>query len=241
MIDASEGLEKTVAKLVAKGVKGVLVSGGFRESMELPIEKFVSDLAKCRVLLKAVSIHLGLHRVPSFIQLVSRYVDVIDFEFVASRKDCVALRGLEPKNYLEILELLVDLGVEVVPHVFLWTPWRTLSDLLSELSIIESLGIRRATLLVLMGFGEPPKTVCDWLSRAATHFSGELYLGCMRPSSVRKWLDLFALREGLVERIATPHPKAMDYCDALYDACCSLPLNLLSYFEAKAYFSWGQS
>ncbi|NPA95993.1 MAG: biotin synthase [Crenarchaeota archaeon] len=241
MVDASKGLLDTVAELVSRGVRGVLVSGGFTKDMALPVEKSMEDLRKCRALLKAMTIHLGLHRNPLVIEEVSRIVDVVDFELVASARDSQRLRGVEPRRYLETLERLAELRANVVPHVFLWTPWRSLSDVLAELSIVESFGFRRVTLLVLIGGGEPPRAIGEWLSRAASHFSGEIALGCMRPWSCRRWLDEYAAREGLVDAIASPHPRALDYCSELYDSCCSLPQSLLPYFEAKAYFSWGQS
>jgi len=233
MVDASKGLEKTVLKLVARGVKGVLVSGGFRKDLTLPIESLVDELERVKPMLRFLSIHLGMHRSPQLLDRLSRIVDVVDFEFVASRKDAIALRGVEPRSYLETLEALVNAGLEVVPHVFLWTPWRNLNDILEELSIVQSFGIRRVTLLVLIGFGEPPKNIVDWLSRASSHFGGEIYLGCMRPWSCRSWLDPYAVREQLVDRIAVPHPSALGMCSTLYDACCSIPQSLAAYFEVK--------
>ncbi len=233
MVDAGPNFEKMVLDLVSRGVRGVLLSGGFRKDFTLPVEKIVDDLERIRPLLKFVSAHLGMHRSPSLLSRLSRAVNVVDFEFVATRRDAANLRGLEPRLYLETLETMVSLGLEVVPHVFLWTPWRELSDVLEELSIVESMGLRRATLLVLMGFGDPPQKIVEWLSRAATHFGGELYLGCMRPWSCRSWLDVFAAREGLVDRIAVPHPRALEFCEAVYDCCCSVPHDLASYFEVK--------
>ena len=241
MVDASRDLEGVLTKLVEKGVRGVLVSGGFTKDMRLPVEKALDSLRRCRPMLKAMTVHLGLHDAPLVLSEVSRIVDVVDFEFIANPRDARRLRGVESRRYLEVLEKLASYGARVVPHVFLWTPWRTLSDLLSELSILESYGFRRVTLLVLIGAGGVPEHVASWLSRAVTHFGGELYLGCMRPWSAKAWLDAYAAREGLVDRIAVPHPAALPYCDSLYDACCSLPNELLSYFEAKAYFSWVQS
>jgi len=51
---------------------------------------------------------------------------------------------------------------------------------------------------------------------------------------VRKYFDLVAVREGLVERIAVPSPRLVQEAGIeLYDACCSVPDNQLHKFKVE--------
>lgn len=233
MVDVSHGLLETVLGMVKRGVRGVLISGGFDRDLTLPVRLFLSDLHRVRPLLKAVSIHLGLQRSPRVLEEIRRLVDVVDVEFVSSDRDSMNIRGVEARRYLETIEAMSEAGLPVVPHIFLWTPWRSVDDLVAELKLLKSMGFDRVALLVLMDFGEPPQRIVEWLSRARDAFDGELYLGCMRPRSAKVWLDRFAMSMGLVDRIANPLPRYWDLCDRVFDACCSIPSDKLMDFLAR--------
>ena len=61
---------------------------------------------------------------------------------------------------------------------------------------------------------------------------GRVSLGCMRPFSIKGVLDREAISNGLVERIANPSPEVVrEFKLELYDACCSLPEEVLEGFR----------
>jgi len=233
MIDASSGLLETVLSLVRKGVRGILISGGFETDLTLPVRSYLKHLPRIRPLLKVISVHAGMQRNPLVLGELRRFIDVVDVEFVASQRDAAEMRGVDARIYVETLEAMWEAGLDVVPHVFLWTPWRSIEDLLAELRTLRSIGFERATLLVLLGFGDPPRRVVEWLEKARDAFDGELYLGCMRPYSAKRWLDRVAMERSLVDRIANPYPGCMGLCEGVFDACCSIPRNKLMDFYAE--------
>ena len=236
----SEHLMELLTRLHTKGVRGALISGGFNADGMLPI---TDEMVKVLVDIKrrygyVFNIHSGIVRSRELALKLKEFADVIDFEFTLSQYMLKDVRGLniEPSTVIEAIELLLNMGIDVVPHVFLWHPWQSDELLQRELRVLRDLGLRRLTLLVFIPryFDVPLPHVDVLLERirmVRAYFNGEIYLGCMRPIELKPKLDVEVVRQGFVDRIANPHPIAMKYIAELYDACCSLPSHVLPIFK----------
>ncbi|MCY0867662.1 MAG: radical SAM protein [Desulfurococcus sp.] len=242
-----ERVLEVLGELYEQGVRGVLVSGGFTRSGVLPVEEFIESLREAKRRYGFVfNIHPGLQRSREVLGRLREVVDVVDYEFTLSDYIAKYIRGL-PFNtsvYSEVLELMVEEGLHVVPHLYLWHPGFTIEVFKKELKTVEDYGLEEATLLVYIPesklVGEPPASILvENLREARRVFNGRLYLGCMRPHGVKRELDTVAVREGLVERVANPHPSLLNEDSELYDACCSIPGHLLENFRVKAARSHG--
>ncbi len=244
MISAPSGekLWEELSKLYARGVRGALISGGFTKDGVLPLkDDLVEALVNAKKRYRFVfNIHPGLIQDRNFAVTLKEFADVIDFEFTLSSYIVQEVRGLsyEPLVYVKSIELLVDAGLYVVPHIFLWHPHQSDEKIMEELHIVRNLGIDRVTLLVLIPkYLEVALPSIDKLLRTAERirkvFDGEIYLGCMRPQTLKRKLDVELVLRGLIDRIANPSPAAMNNISEVYDACCSLPADLLNGFKIR--------
>ena len=235
-----EGLYNTLRRLAQRGVRGVLVSGGFTRDARLPLTfEEVEELRRARRDFNLlVSLHLGLEDRVEVLESLRDAVDIVDFEYTRSPYIALWTRRLSVRDlhrYELALERMLEAGLHVVPHVFLWHPLRLGEELESELRALRDYGFGEATLLVYMGNITPsPERLKQLLERAHKVFDGRLYLGCMRPTVARKHLDPVAVKEGLVERIAAPSPRLAREAEIeLYDACCSIPDSQLYRFKME--------
>jgi uncharacterized radical SAM superfamily protein len=235
-------LPRLLEALAKRGVRGVLLSGGWRKDGTLPVEPYIDTLVDAKRRLRLVfNIHLGLVTDHDLLLRVAEFADIVDYEFTLSDWMVRQVRGLPfgPQRYLEAMDAMLDAGLNVVPHIFLWHPRQTVEQLEQELREVADRGIKVANLLVYI----PPKgdidpRVAEKLPHLAEHvytvFPGKLYLGCMRPRAARRILDSYVIEHGIVERIANPSLEATRRHKerlVFYDACCSIPEDYLEMFR----------
>ncbi len=237
-------LPALLAALHRRGVRGVLLSGGWTRDAVLPVEPYLDTLLEAKKRLGLVfNIHLGLETRADILSRVGEFADIIDYEFTLSDWMVRGVRGLGfgPERYLEALDAMLDAGLNVVPHVFLWHPGSSEELLRREIDEIAERGIGVLNLLVYIPpRGDLPGGVAEKLPRLLDYvysrFPGSLYLGCMRPRAARRVLDPYAVGHDLVERIANPSIAVRrSYRDKLvfYDACCSIPEHYLPMFRVE--------
>ena len=234
-------LPRLLEALHRRGARGVLLSGGWTREGVLPVEPYLDALREAKRRLGLVfNIHLGLETRREILEALSGIVDLVDYEFTLSDWMVRGVRRLPfgPRRYIEALEAMLEAGLNVVPHVFLWHPGSSPELLKRELRLLDDHGLEAVNLLVYIPpSGGLPRAVEERLPQllrtARSLWPRRLYLGCMRPREARRTLDPVAVGEGLVERIANPSLAAVRlYGDKMefYDACCSVPDELLGLF-----------
>lgn len=231
-----------VVEMHRNGVRGILVSGGFKKDVTLPIESYIDELLSAKKQTDIwVSAHLGLVTDTKLLTRLRNVIDLVDYEFTQSPFIINHVRRL-PKEYAETykvaLDKMISAGLKVVPHVYAWYPSITRESLMSELEYLESAGIHKVTLLIYIppSYNSPVPTteIIDMIRHAGKRFGGELYLGCMRPPWIKPIVDKKVVEEELVERIANPYHKLLkdlEYKYELFDACCSVPDEVLDLFK----------
>lgn len=223
-------LREVVDKLVSRGVKGVLISGGFNHEGYLPIEQFLSVL---KYLKEEHDLTICLHSgivPPKLVEEISTIgIDVIDYEFTLDQQYLREIRGLD-KNveaYLETLITMLQYGLNVVPHIPIGFTENhsVIVDAVDELSRLKV----SVVVLILNVFSHNTslKTMLlEVLKLAKERYHGEISLGCMRPYWLKRELDSKIINDGLVDRIANPITEH----DMVVEACCSIPRDMISRF-----------
>lgn len=224
-----------IAQLYSEGVRGVLLSGGFRRDASLPIEPYIEPLRMVRKTFNLViSAHLGLTRNKELLGELKDLIDVVDFEFTLNPYIVNETRMLHtsPSTYVEVLKHMLDAGLRVVPHVFAWHPGFNPEVFRAELKALSDLGIGEATFLVYIDpaaweeAARISRSVVENVELARSVFPGKIYMGCMRPWYVKPLADQALVEKELVDRIANPYHKVMNANPGeAYDACCSIPLS----------------
>ena len=241
------GVMRLLERLYRLGVRGVLLSGGLRRDGSLMVGgEVIDELWEAKRRLGLVfNMHTGFERRREILERLVGLVDVVDYEVSLSEWMVRRVRRLEmePRETLRIMEMMLELGLDVVPHVYLWHPASTPQLLREELRAVDDLGARMVTLLVYIPPPwdkvelPPAEKLVSLLKLAREVWPRELSLGCMRPYQVKRFLDAVAVEEGLVDRIANPYqPLARKALAGArwYDACCSLPDHLLHIFAVEA-------
>lgn len=234
---------QVVHELHSSRVKGLLLSGGFRHDVTLPIEPYIEKIREVkRRLGLVISIHPGLVESRQLVADLRGVVDAVDYEFTTSKYIINDVRGLaiDPEAYVRSLSVMVNEGLHVVPHVFAWHPRIIREELSEELRVIEDMGLKEMTLLVFitreLNVNEEHvvRKVLELTEYVRTRYPGKVYMGCMRPAWLKPALDRVLIENGLVDRIANPYHKLLGECGSVevYDSCCSIPERLLGIFQS---------
>ena len=226
------------------GVRGLLLSGGFRPDATLPIEPYVEVLREAKKKYGfVINAHLGLVTNKSLLGELRDIIDVVDYEFTLSKfiiKDVRRLH-ISPTKYVESLELIVDAGLHIVPHVFAWHPKIDVESAMKELEVIKNLDIPEITLLIYID--NTYKAISDTILAKSMQiielirakYDGKVYMGCMRPNWLKPFLDYLLVEKAIVDRIANPHHKVRSTSSkySIYDACCSIPERFVELFKIR--------
>lgn len=242
MIHANpENFIEAVESLWRNGTRGVLISGGFDSEGKLPIEPYVEKLREIKKKTGIfVSAHLGLMRNKQLLENLVGVVDVVDYEYLWSKQMINHVKNLpySREAYNQVLKSMIESGLEVVPHIYAWHPWIAREELKKELEYLNDVGASRVVLLIYI----PAKNeelnariddVLRCIEYARNTFCGDMYMGCMRPWTIKKELDKVLIEEGIVDRIVNPYPPALANSHGIerYDACCIVPDKLIHVFK----------
>ncbi len=231
-----EEFEKRVRKMREEGVKGFLVSGGFDRGGSLHLDKYLPVMRRLRRELEVVfNVHPGIQDRRT-VEEMADTVDIVDFEFTFTEAE-IREKGVNrsPEDYVRTLEDLMERGPKyVVPHVMVGIPGDDPTVAIREASSFHPYMLNILVMIPTKGtpsekFFQPSvKDVMDAIKLSSS--LNKTSLGCMRPYPMKRELDSQAVR--YVDRIANPHPSLRKDME-LYDACCSLPDELLDQFKAE--------
>jgi len=226
-----------VRELYASGVRGLLLSGGFRSNGTLPIEPYLDKLRIVKSEFNLIiSAHLGLVTNRDILYCLRGLIDIVDYEFTLSSFIVNYVRGFNfsPERYVKSLVRIIGSGLRVIPHVYAWHPEINKDIFREELRVISDFGIEEITLLTYIDpfkTYEPiklAKVVESYVEYARRVFPGRIYMGCMRPGYIKSLLDPVLVSRGLVDRVANPYYKVLrEHPGEIYDACCSVQLDHL--------------
>ncbi len=238
-------LKAFAEKFYKQGGRGILISGGFTREGKLPFTPFLQTIREIKKEYDfVISIHPGLVDKKGAENLRQVGVDIVDFDFTLSTYTIKGLKNLKDKDSTDFvlsLRYLYERGPPyVAPHILVGLPTVNTELTLEEVEFLKDYDPYVTVFLVFIptegtALGREKllstELMVDILHKARRLLGGELSLGCMRPVSYKNSLDIIAIEKNLVERIAVPHLSTITkYGLRKYDACCSVPRELLDWF-----------
>ncbi|MEM4586637.1 MAG: radical SAM protein [Desulfurococcaceae archaeon] len=228
--DNPNTLSKLLDKLVKKGVRGVLISGGFNRDGYLPIEPYLPVIKHVKKKYDlVVCIHTGLPNAKIIDEISFVEVDVIDYEFTLDQEYVSEMRGLGRNidDYIEVMDYMLQNKLKVVPHVPMGFT-NNYDAVLKAINYLSKRNVDNIVFVVNVDSKNPQlqNLVLNVLGYARENFSREISLGCMRPYWLKKTIDKIVIEEKLVDRIVNP----IGEYPIIFEACCSIPRNLLVKF-----------
>jgi len=240
--ESPQALYWLAKRLARRGVKGLLVSGGFDSEGKLPIKPYLPTLRSIKEELGLIiSVHAGMVDLETAKALRRSKVDVIDYEVILDDvviRDLMNLRDKGKEDCLKSLKALIDEGPPfIAPHVPVGFRYGKVVREFEALEVISDYNPYAVILLIYTpprggGFPPPPLyEVMNLISYAKRKVKGELALGCIRPKEFKELLDPVLVREGLMDRIVLPALSLVrKYGLRVVGSCCSLPKELLADF-----------
>lgn len=238
-------LKAFAKKFYKQGGRGILISGGFTREGKLPLTPFLQTIREIKKEYDfVISVHPGLVNKDDAENLRLAGVDIVDFDLTLSTYAIKRLKNLkdrDPTDFVSSLKYLYERGPPyIAPHILIGLPAVGAELTLEEIEFLKDFDPYVTVFLVFiptegtaLSRAKTPNIyhVADILQKARHLLRGELSLGCMRPVSYKNSLDIIAIEKNLVERIAVPHLSTITkYELRKYDACCSVPRELLDRF-----------
>ena len=232
-------LKEVLLRHWLRGGYGALISGGFTRKGVLPISKEFIEVIKYvkKETNLLISIHTGLISKELILELYSADIDFIDFEVPPSNNFLRKVKNLmdhDVNMYIKTLQYMLTLRKDfAIPHIIIGNKYSTSNEELRVLEEISNLNPCMVTVLAEIhmhkGIEDLVTRVINSLKHLRSIFRGEVTLGCMRPFRFKYLIDKLIISEGLVDRIANPHPDAAKkFKLRTLNLCCSVP-NLSKY------------
>lgn len=242
-----DALLKECIKLSSKGVRGVLLSGGYNGEGYVPFEPFLDVIERVKHETGLfISAHTGLS--PEWLskEMGRAGIDLADFDLIGDDDTIELVLGTKRTvdDYRLVMKALKRSIPYVVPHICVGLHGGRLRG---EFRALELAADIEPPLIVLLVLTPTPGTVFENLAppslgdfknvavEARLRFpKAKLALGCMRPrDSARFEIELAALQVG-VDRIELPSEQTLAAARSMgllvreLHACCAVPDEVVS-------------
>ncbi|MBI5956779.1 MAG: radical SAM protein [Chloroflexi bacterium] len=227
-------------ELVAKGCRGLLLSGGANSQGQVPVDGYFEAIAYVKEKGLKVIVHTGLLDTAAARGLKDAGVDQALLDVIGDAKTIKQVRHLHktPADYAASLAAAKGAGLNVVPHVVIGLHFGQVRGELTALSLIREVG---ADVIVLVALNPLPGTPMQASPPPTPQVVGRLValarllnprtpvaLGCARPSGpAGAALERIAVEAGATA-LAYPGEGAIAHAQSLGleiefdEVCCSL-------------------
>ena len=236
-----EELLKIAEYYAEKGAVGLLISGGFTHEGKLPFKPFIKTIEEIkRKHDLIISVHTGLVNKEEAIMLKEAGVDIIDYELVLDNTVIKNMKHLNKtiNNYIHSYEILLEYGPPyIAPHILVGL---NNGEITWEYEAVDYLAENSPYIVILLIHIPTPNTplhyskivnikeFVDYAKYVRRRIRGEISLGCMRPSRLKKILDSKLIELKLIDRIVNPRPETIRRFNLkLVPTCCSVPREIL--------------
>jgi len=234
----------TCLRFAEDGARGVLISGGYNEEGQVPLDEFIGAIERVkRETGLFLNVHTGLVS-PSMAKELGRVgVDMASVDLIGSDETIELVLGIKKttRDYERTLKELSQLVPCVVPHICIGLHEGKIKGETKALEIAAKIRPDALVFLVLTPTSgtqfekispPSPSEVGRVIADARLKFpNATLALGCMRPRGDKKTeYELQALRSG-VDRIEIPSEQTIEVARKLgrdvrrLEACCAVPWN----------------
>jgi hypothetical protein len=219
LFEAAENLKK-------KGGLGCLVSGGCLSNGSVPLEGFVSTLARIKKCLGlTVMVHTGIVDLKTAEALKKAEIDVALIDIIGSDRTIgqICSPEISTRDYERSLAALSKTGLNFVPHVIVGLEDGKLNGEFQALRMISRFHPSALVIIAFMpirgtsmaGVQPPePHDIAKVIATARLMFPKvQLTLGCMRPKGKnRSQTDVLSLKAG-VDAIAFPSEETIEFAE----------------------------
>jgi len=227
----SDDLWDLAVEFKAKGIKGMLISGGSDSSGAVPILPFLDIIKKIKIKLNiCINLHTGLIKIEDIPKLVEKGIDVISFDIVGSPDALLNVYGLEVElDYFDrALAAFNNQGLRVVPHITVGLDRGNDSGEAAALRLLAAHEPHFVVINALMSSEGSEKAAARLpevlrLARDILPENTSIGVGCMRPRG--DWLMANYLAK--VNSIALPSKALLKGLAALgietceHEGCCA--------------------
>ena len=211
-----ESFSNLAQSLAKKGCKGYLLSGGCDENGSVPVGRY-SEAVKGSSRGLMVNVHAGFISGKEAKGLAEAGVSCFSVDVHQDRGEMKTVLHLDrnPKDYSELLDILIGTGVKVVPHLTVGFGY---NDLALSADLVVSKGLKEVVLLSMMpteGTIVEESVLTEDAVMDAVHILQEkglvVILGCMRDRSLRG-LERRCIEAG-VTRLANPSLETLRWAE----------------------------
>jgi hypothetical protein len=229
-----------VDKLVEKGCKGILVSGGVDRNGEVPLLPFQGAIKYAKKQGLRVLTHGGLIRPETAAALKEAGVDQVLLDVIGDESTIREVYHLnrKPEDYLEAMVTCQKAGLEIAPHVVIGLHFGQIRSEMAAIEMIRNIGPQVLVLVILSPvFGTemesvkpPPIEQVEGIIAKARRSNSRtpLALGCASPpGGYKRQIEKTAI-DGGVNIIAFPDESTVAYAQGIglktefIQECCSL-------------------
>ena len=211
-----DDLSDLAQSLVKKGCTGYLLSGGCDSSGSVPVGGFAKAVqdTSSRLL---VNVHAGFITEREAKELADAGISCFSVDIHQNKGEMMTVLHLDrdPKDYSELLDILISTGVKVVPHVTVGFGY---DDLALSADLIASKGLKNVVMLSMMPtegtMVEESVLTEDAIMDAVAILKDRglnVILGCMRDRSLRN-LERRCIEAG-VTRLANPSLETLRWAE----------------------------
>lgn len=230
-------LKELGLQLQKKGVTGLLITGGCNHEGQVPLKPFLSALTYLKSLNLTIHVHTGLADKETAAGLKQAGVDKVFLDMIGDAATIRRVYHLErkPGAFIDVLEILLAEGLDVVPHVVLGLNY---GKIIGEENLIQTLSDYPLETLVLVALRAVPDTPMGGVFgpdpaeiiriTAQTRLSNpalKISFGCARPYTQKVWLERGLIEAG-INTLAFPLDETIDFALAcglkpiMRETCC---------------------
>jgi len=238
--ETPEKLCDTVDRLIERGCRGILVSGGADSRGFVPLDGFTKAMEYARKRGLNVLAHTGLLRKDTAMKLKDCGVDQVLMDVIGHEQTIRDVYHLNctPDDYLRSLMVCREAGLDCAPHIVVGLHFGRILGEYEALRMIREVKPDHLVLVVLRPTAETG--MCDvsppdlasvkevFLAARVTNPDVFLSLGCARPpGEYKRQVEKMAIDYGF-NGIAFPSDAAIDYAcsrglnPVFAEQCCSM-------------------
>lgn len=226
-------------KLASKGGTGMLISGGYDEESQVPLDAFLESIAEIKEETSLqINVHTGLVEQKQAKALYEIGVDVVSFDLITDTDviNEILMNGKRGRDYIRSYKFLVDAGLKVVPHICLglyygsekgnFEALKTALEFNPELIVFLGLIPTKGTRMENASTIKPELMAKAMIYVRMNSPAIEQSLGCMRVRTPQ--YEEIAVQSG-INRIAIPKTRTLEYAKNEFDlrikrvdSCCAL-------------------
>lgn len=239
-VETPDKMCRMVDRLIERGCRGILVSGGADCRGEVPFDDFARSIRYARQQRLTVLVHSGILQKERAVMLKDCGVSQVLFDVIGHEQTIQQVYHLDrtPEDYLHSMMVCREAGLDFAPHVVVGLHF---GKILGEYRALRMIGEMKPGSLVIViltptsGTGmskiSPPELVeVEGVLESARRWNPDTFLtlGCARPPGIyRSRVEMMAIDHGFngiafPGDIAVEHASSRGLIPVFTEECCCM-------------------